>query len=461
MSWRNGGSRPLAAAWLQSSADGYCAETSTGSSDCTKDDKGAWPMPKRLTNALQAEQAPWVGAAQWCLARCARCQRCEFVSLSLKYRECDWFASCNTSGLVRIALHFEPSSFRTMPLRLATPQQLDGDESPWRGRGRSAFLIRAEDHDRLDSAAARVRKSSAADVTLPHPASAGVPLLLLGLISGSFARREVHRCTWMRILPRMGGGVRVRFVVGKAERDAAAADVLPVAVAEHVALHEIISIDGSVLGSGAAGAGVPAGTAAATHSPRSTRRPRGIPAASAAGEEGAQRGRLVVAVRQGGQLPTLGGGAARAHGCQCAARAFPHARPHAQPTTEAPPPSCAQPTAAHRSPPRPSHSPQRNCHTWPASRAAEATGRPHLTPCGVCAEGDDDIFVQPRMAYAHAALLLRCISAAPAGQVCHPGAHVFAGVFEYYSWRPGTLESSGWCGGGPVCPPRLISPDLR
>lgn len=262
MSWRNGGSRPLAAAWLQSSADGYCAETSTDSSDCTKDDKGAWPMPKRLTTALQAEQAPWVGAAQWCLARCARCQRCEFVSLSLKYRECDWFASCNTSGLVRVALHFAPSSFRTMPLRLATPQQLDGDETPWRGRGRSAILIRAEDHDRLDSAAARVRKSSAADVTLPHPASAGVPLLLLGLISGSFARREVHRCTWMRILPRMGGGVRVRFVVGKAERDAAAADVLPVAVAEHVALHETISIHGSVLGSGAAGAGVRAGTAA-------------------------------------------------------------------------------------------------------------------------------------------------------------------------------------------------------
>ena len=43
-------------------------------------------------------------------------------------------------------------------------------------------------------------------------------------------------------------------------------------------------------------------------------------------------------------------------------------------------------------------------------------------------QADDDIFVQPQLLHAHAALLLERM---------HRGAeHLVAGVFEYYSWMP-------------------------
>ena len=49
-------------------------------------------------------------------------------------------------------------------------------------------------------------------------------------------------------------------------------------------------------------------------------------------------------------------------------------------------------------------------------------------------KADDDIFVQPQLLHAHAALLLHRM---------HRGAeHLVAGVFEYYSWMPQVAVSS-------------------
>lgn len=51
-------------------------------------------------------------------------------------------------------------------------------------------------------------------------------------------------------------------------------------------------------------------------------------------------------------------------------------------------------------------------------------------------QADDDIFVQPQLLHAHAALLL---------DRTHRGAeHLVAGVFEYYSWMPQVAASSAW-----------------
>lgn len=48
-------------------------------------------------------------------------------------------------------------------------------------------------------------------------------------------------------------------------------------------------------------------------------------------------------------------------------------------------------------------------------------------------QADDDIFVQPQLLHAHAALLLERM---------HRGAeHLVAGVFEYYSWMPQVAAS--------------------
>ena len=55
------------------------------------------------------------------------------------------------------------------------------------------------------------------------PTDGSQQLLLLGLMSGALARRELIRCTWGRGLPR---AIRLRFVVGAGTTDRASHDVL-------------------------------------------------------------------------------------------------------------------------------------------------------------------------------------------------------------------------------------------
>lgn len=341
--WHSGGSRELALNWLRASADGYCEETSEGPSNCERDGKGAWFLP----NSTWHDREPWVACAQWCLARCARCARCTHVSLSLKWMECSWFARCNSRSL-----RHKPNSFRTMALAdmampLAPPAQGEEDVRIAQ-RGHSNVATRSEEHDRLDSAPWRLRQRPYKAVELPDPASLARPLLLIGLISGSMERRKLLRCTWGRVLERMGGGIRLRFLAGAAEPDAHRPDVLPVPVAEHVAIarppwqHVGLVRARNVVGSWT------------------------------------QYVKVVHFLRFAAEQPEP-----------------------------------------------------------------------------MVAKGDDDVFIQPRMAFATAWLLLQ--QAEQEGMNQHrrrgqptdqaavdPGAHVLAGVYEWYSWKPYTLESSAW-----------------
>jgi len=50
-----------------------------------------------------------------------------------------------------------------------------------------------------------------------------LPILLLGLMSGSLPRREALRCTWMRV-PAVANSIRTLFVVGKASDGTRPAD---------------------------------------------------------------------------------------------------------------------------------------------------------------------------------------------------------------------------------------------
>ena len=95
-----------ATAWLSRSAEGYCAVT-TGPGDCSHDVKGSWTLhPHEVGDG-------WLGAVRACLKRCAGCERCNSVSLSVRYADCSWFHSeCSASNL-----HVEPSSFRSAPAR--------------------------------------------------------------------------------------------------------------------------------------------------------------------------------------------------------------------------------------------------------------------------------------------------------------------------------------------------------
>ena len=87
----------------------------------------------------------------------------------------------------------------------------------------------------LDRLVVSVRRSVGHPVPVRNGAivlslQAQAPLLLLGLLSGSAPRREVLRCTWMRV-PIIRDNVRVLFIVGKANAEKSS-DVLAVDVVE-------------------------------------------------------------------------------------------------------------------------------------------------------------------------------------------------------------------------------------
>jgi hypothetical protein len=96
--------------WLGVARDGFCAVTGIGAKDsaCSSGPchpelgcKGTFNLPARATSS-------WPKAARACLRWCRLCGRCNYISVSLKHRDCSWFESCNTE-----MLHTNVPGFRT------------------------------------------------------------------------------------------------------------------------------------------------------------------------------------------------------------------------------------------------------------------------------------------------------------------------------------------------------------
>tara|TARA_B110001452_G_scaffold120647_1_gene100126 strand:- start:401 stop:2122 length:1722 start_codon:yes stop_codon:yes gene_type:complete len=85
--------RSSAAVLLKSGRAGFCAVTSVGEGvHCSpQDHQGSWGKPD-LT-------------LQSCIARCAACQRCHFVSYSRKEMDCSWFRHCGSTLLQGATAH--------------------------------------------------------------------------------------------------------------------------------------------------------------------------------------------------------------------------------------------------------------------------------------------------------------------------------------------------------------------
>ena len=84
--------------------NGYCGTTETGAGDCERGDRGSWILPS-------AKLVSWNVAAPACVELCRRCQRCNAVSLSLKFSECSWYSEC---ARVQLLIGGQPSGFRTV-----------------------------------------------------------------------------------------------------------------------------------------------------------------------------------------------------------------------------------------------------------------------------------------------------------------------------------------------------------
>ena len=79
---------------------GTCGVTREGVSDCDKAESGSMRLPRGVT---------WPVAAELCLEWCLKCPRCNFVSLSLEWRDCSWFHDCDSP-------RDEPQGFRSLRL---------------------------------------------------------------------------------------------------------------------------------------------------------------------------------------------------------------------------------------------------------------------------------------------------------------------------------------------------------
>ena len=86
-------------AWLLSTRDGFCAKTKWGEGDCRSSLKGSVELSP-------AESQYEHDAAIACLrVMCASCQRCNYISVSAKYRDCSWYFSCDVRNLNRASKH--------------------------------------------------------------------------------------------------------------------------------------------------------------------------------------------------------------------------------------------------------------------------------------------------------------------------------------------------------------------
>ena len=187
--------------WLGSSVEGFCGVTSEGDAhSCDTDDAGTWSLRDLGVSAV----AGWRAAASSCLRRCRQCGRCRHVSLSLLNEECSWYASCDR-------LLVTPTGYRTAALE-KTASSVDGPSSS----GVSPATATSDLEQAmvlLESVAAR--RSILRNASRAAPLAS--PIVLLGVFSGSTARRAMVRCTWgAKLRERSGGAVRLRFVVGAA-----------------------------------------------------------------------------------------------------------------------------------------------------------------------------------------------------------------------------------------------------
>ena len=91
---------------------GYCQATMDGDAgDCDRGDQGSVPLTAQ-------EAKSWPLARRRCRSRCARCARCNFISLSLTFRECSWFAACDLSQLRQ-----DVDGFRSLAVPAAAHRQ--------------------------------------------------------------------------------------------------------------------------------------------------------------------------------------------------------------------------------------------------------------------------------------------------------------------------------------------------
>ena len=82
----------VAADWLQRSIRGHCGITTTAG-DCDISSKGVFGLSDG------AVKGGWQAAVSECVGKCERCSGCQFVTVSLAYKDCSWYRKCDLDAV--------------------------------------------------------------------------------------------------------------------------------------------------------------------------------------------------------------------------------------------------------------------------------------------------------------------------------------------------------------------------
>lgn len=78
-------------AWLQSAEKGHCGYTES-KADCDMADRGSLGLSRSAGHF-----SSWHQASAACLAKCAQCSRCRYVTVSVHHEDCSWYSSCRSN----------------------------------------------------------------------------------------------------------------------------------------------------------------------------------------------------------------------------------------------------------------------------------------------------------------------------------------------------------------------------
>ena len=193
--------------WLASASRGQCGETvDDDRGDCASGYKGNLGMPMR-------EASSWPTAVRSCLARCAGCARCNYISVSTKFHDCSWYyGPCCLSQKIP-GFKSGAASRTALPIPSLRDRRRRRASGAANSTGRSMHPLVTTRPLRCDDAAAATADHSVrAGLASAPPAPARI--LLVGILS---VPTNFERRAWIRHHTRALGaapGMDAMFVFG-------------------------------------------------------------------------------------------------------------------------------------------------------------------------------------------------------------------------------------------------------
>jgi hypothetical protein len=113
--------------WLKSAKKGFCGHTKVGSlHECRTSDRGSIGLSMQAARSLRS-------AVRVCLNACAKCERCNYITVNPEVRDCSWYAMCDMDHLLTeyhgflsgpVVTARGPASLAASPAVVPEPQEV-------------------------------------------------------------------------------------------------------------------------------------------------------------------------------------------------------------------------------------------------------------------------------------------------------------------------------------------------